>query len=96
MSKKVEYTQNLQSLMTDLGQVMDVSSERVAAYNNRGYGSGGADELMDQDIASTGLTANDVLLMVNALTEYEKFTKNQAIIVGDYQSTINRTRTDLK
>ena len=95
MSKKVEYTQNLQGLMTSLGQVMDVAAERVAAYNNRGYGSGGSDELTDADIASTGLSANDVLLMVNALTEYEKFTKNQAIIVGDYQSTINITRTDL-
>jgi len=94
MSKKNQFVNEFKTQLTLLAQVTEKTSALSAAYFQREYNSGGADVITDEDISSTGMTAADVVSQITLAQQLVNFRDNQAVLTGDYGSTMNRARTD--
>ena len=64
MSNKTRYASRAQDMAAIFSNLADDISSLQAIYFDRGYGSGGADELTDADVEALGITAADVTGMI--------------------------------
>lgn len=96
MADKNTFVQRFQDASTRLAQVANEFDDLVSVYFDRGYNSGGSDELLDADIpAGLGITAADVTAGVTLAQQLGNFLNNAAVSTGDYDVTLNKLRTDL-
>lgn len=95
MEKKVQFVQRLQEHATQLARIADVVADLNKLYFDRGYNLGGANAITDVDLAPLGLAANDVVLLITLLQQFDNFASGQAVVTGDYKGTMNRCRTDV-
>lgn len=96
MADKSTYVRKLMDAATRLSQVANEFGDLVSVYFDRGYNSGGSDELVDGDIASgLGITAVDVGNGVTLAQQLDNFLNNASVSTGDYDATLNKLRTDL-
>ena len=64
MSNKTRYASRAQDMAAIFSSLSDDISALQAIYFDRGYGSGGTDELTDADVEALGVTAADVVGMI--------------------------------
>lgn len=95
MSNKVAFAQQIQSLSKTLDATIDQTDDIVKTYFDRGFNSGGADPITDADLSSLGVTASLVASFITLSQQLANFRSNQAVLQGDYQSTLNKLRTDI-
>lgn len=51
--------------------------------------------MTDQDIAGQNITAANVAAFITLAQQLDNFLNNAAVTTGDYDSTVNKLRTDL-
>jgi hypothetical protein len=95
MASKQEYAQAAQAVTTTLAQVADKMEDMVTVYFDRGYGAGGAKEITDADLAALGITAAELAGFITVAEQVGKLLNNQEVTEGDYDSTLNKLRTDV-
>ena len=95
MSQKESFVQRLQGAATQLAQTADLFQDLFSVYFDRGYNDGGANEIGDDDIASTNLTAAQVGNLITLAEQLDHFLNNAAVAQGDYDAVLNAARTDV-
>lgn len=73
MSNKTHYARRAQDMAGIFSSLADDIGALQAIYFDRGYNSGGADELTDADVESLGVTAADVTGMITFADALESF-----------------------
>ena len=73
MANKAQYARQAQNMAASFSALSDDISALQAIYFDRGYGSGGADELTDADVEALGITAADVVGMITFAGALETF-----------------------
>lgn len=96
MADKNTYIQRLMDASTKLAQVSNDFEDLVSAFFDRGYNSGGVNEILDGDISTgLGISASDVSSAITLAQQLANFLNNAAISTGDYDVTLNKLRTDI-
>lgn len=96
MTKKTDFVVAAQEASTVLAKLAPKFQMLFEAYFDRGYNGGGANPLLEADIpAELGVTAADVAAFITLAENVGKFLNNQAAFQSDYQSTLNKVRTDI-
>ena len=73
MSNKTRYASRAQDMAAIFSNLSDDIASLQAIYFDRGYGSGGAEELTDADVEALGITAADVTGMITFAGALETF-----------------------
>lgn len=73
MSNKTHYARRAQDMAGIFSNLSDDILALQAIYFDRGYNSGGADELLDADVESLGVTSADVVGMITFAGALETF-----------------------
>ncbi len=73
MTNKTRYASRAQDMAAIFANLADDIGALQAIYFDRGYNSGGADELTDADVESLGVTAADVTGMITFAGALETF-----------------------
>ena len=73
MANKQHYARQAQQMAASFSALADDISALQAIYFDRGYNSGGADELTDADVEALGITAADVVGMITFAGALETF-----------------------
>lgn len=73
MSYKVRFSREAQEAASVFSKLSDTIAALQAVYFDRGYNSGGADELTDADVESLGIDAEAVVGMITFAGALETF-----------------------
>lgn len=92
MASKIDFANELKAVAVGLGKAMDAAPDLYQKYFDLGYNSGGASELTDEDVASLGLTAAQVVSAITLLENYNKFVSGTDPASSVYRITINQVR----
>lgn len=95
MADKSRYASTIQNKANQIASLGVELQAIYETYFDRGYNGGGANELLDADIAATGLTAANVAAFIMLAENFGKLLNNQAVFQSDYGATVNKTRTDI-
>lgn len=92
---KITFTNKLREFATMKAQTIQLAEDIHKAFFDRGFNSGGSNEILDTDILDhTGLTAADVTAGITLCEQEKNFGNNTAVVQGDYKATINLLRKD--
>jgi hypothetical protein len=95
MDKRVTFVQKVQEAVTMLAQVNDKVATLEKAYFDRAYNAKASSEITDPDIQPhTQVSVADLTSAITLLSQFKAFCNNQAVIQGDYSSTLNKVRND--
>jgi hypothetical protein len=86
------FVQRVQSNANKLADEIATAIELQAVYFDRGYDSGGANELVDADLADLFITATQLASYVTMAQQIENFRDNAAVTSADYGSTLSQVR----
>jgi hypothetical protein len=92
---KNAYISQLTIVATALVQSFDTANTLINAYFDRGYGSGGTNEILDSDLVDAGLTAANIASFITLAQQLQALRNGQAVAVGDYDATLNTLRRDI-
>jgi hypothetical protein len=95
MSRKETFVQKLQEAATQIAVAADRFEDLETIFFDRGYNSGGANQIQDEDIEATGLTAAQVGSLITFGQQLQLFLNAGAVVQGDYDVTLNAARTDI-
>lgn len=95
MAGKQEYAQVLQGAATAVAQAANIFADGETVYFDRGYNGGGGNAITDEDLAGLGITANDLAGLITFGQQLNNLLNGQATTPGDYDSTLNKLRTDM-
>lgn len=95
MARKLLFVQNVQGKIGILAKAADELKNLYDMYFDRGYNSGGANEIVDGDITATEITAADLGAAVTFIENLDKLLNNQDPANSDYDSTLNKVRSDI-
>ncbi len=95
MSRKTDFGEEAQTNSTSLAQVISALNSLAEVYFDRGYNSGGADEIVDGDLEALGITAADLASTVTLAQQLENFAAGDAVSPADYNATLNKMRVDI-
>lgn len=95
MSRKNDFGEEAQTRSTTLAQVISMLDSLVGVYFDRGYNSGGAEEIADSDLESLGITAADLVATITLAQQLQNFANGDAVAPADYSATLNKMRTDI-
>lgn len=84
----VELIRDAQTLISVIDKLADQENE----YFDNAYGSGGADEIIDSDLAIHDMTAAQFTNYITLIQQLQNFAGNAAVTTGDYASTLNSMR----
>lgn len=93
--QKTTFGQKMQAASTTLAQVADQFADLFTVYFDRGYNTGGANPIADEDVAALGITAADIAAGITLAEQIQNFLNSQAALQSDYDQTLNALRTDL-
>ena len=88
MANKKQYTDKARSLASIFANLSDDILSLQSVWFDRGYNSGGADELIDADIETTGVSAADVTGMITFAGALDTF-------LASNRGYISKMRNDL-
>lgn len=94
MASKLEFAGDMQAFSTQLAQLFRDAPDLESVYFDRGYNGGGADPIVDGDVAGLGITAAQIASGITLIQQLQNFADNAAVTTGDYGSTTNALRTD--
>ncbi len=96
MSEKIKYAKSVQDFSIAISLLIEQLPKFQSVYADRGYGSGGTDEITDVDIESLGITSAELAAFVTPFAlQLANFVTNQPVAQGDYSVTLNKLRTDI-
>lgn len=95
MSNKIVFSQKGQEVSNALAKAANDLEDFVSTFFDRGYNIGGADQIVDADIASLGIDAATLNSFVTTAQQLANFFGNAAVTQGDYDSSVNKMRTDI-
>lgn len=95
MSEKNAFTNQYRDQATAVAQARSVCEAMIKVYYNRGYNTGGSDQITDEDIAATNITAAELANMVTFSEQLVNMLDNQAVTQSNYQATLDVLRNDL-
>lgn len=95
MAIKQQYIRQMLTAVTQLNETKKQLIDFTGPYFPRGYNSGGADPIIDADVAAYGITAADFTSIITLADDVAKFFGNQAVTTGDRNAILNRVRTDI-
>lgn len=95
MATKITFAEQAQGMATSLAQLGDNLSDLESVYFDRGYNSGGADQIVDGDIVSLDITATQLGALVTLAQQLSNFLGNASVTTADYDATLNVVRTDI-
>jgi len=94
MAQKTTFINGVIGSATSFASLIDNCDYLFAIYFDRAYGSGGANEITQADLDPFGVQLADFTAMITLFENFNKFMNNQAAVQADYDSTINKVRTD--
>lgn len=94
MSTKLQFVQDMQAAATDMAKLKATMADLNSAYFDRGYNSGGANPIVDADVASLGIKASDVTNGDTLASDFLNFLGNAAVTTANRQATVDALRTD--
>lgn len=95
MDKRITFAQKVQAAITMLAQVNDTVATLEKTYFDRQYNAKASSEITDPDIhPHTQMSVDDLTTAITLLSQFKAFCNNQAVIQGDYSSTMNKVRND--
>ncbi len=92
---KDAYIQQIITTATALAQSFDNANVLINVYFDRGYNSGGANELTSADLESTNLTVGQVASAITLFQQLQALRSGGTISAGDYDATLNTLRRDV-
>lgn len=95
MATKLNFAEQAQVMATSLARLGDNLSDLESVYFDRGYNSGGANQIVDGDIVSLNITATHLAALITLAQQLENFLGNLPVTQADYDATLNALRTDI-
>ncbi len=96
MSDKITFAEEVQAFSTQFSALVEKVAVFQSVYADRFYGSGGADEILDTNIESLGITAAELASFITPFAgQLFNFMNNLTVTEGDFSVTLNRLRTDI-
>ena len=92
MANKSDFAYDIILRMRRLAEVADVGDSLAKEWSDSGFGSGGANEIVDADLTDYQISAADLTSAITLLQQFNNFTGNSAVSQGDYMSTLNKVR----
>jgi len=94
-TKKIIFAETLIRQVTLIAQAADMGNQAVDSYFDRGFNSVGADPIIDEDIASLEITADQIAAGITFFQNLSKVLNNEVATQGDYDATLNALRSDI-
>lgn len=95
MASKLTFAEQAQTSATTMSDLSDRLTDLYSVYFDRGYNSGGSNPIVDDDLASLGITAVQLGNMMTLAEQFANFLNNIAATQADYDTTLNAMRTDV-
>jgi hypothetical protein len=95
MATKLTLAGQAQASATTMAQIGEDLASLVDVYFDRGYDSGGSNPIIDDDLASLGITAAQLAALITLAQQLANFLGNSAVATADYGATLNASRTDI-
>lgn len=95
MATKLTFAGKAQDSATTMANIGDQLADLYSVYFDRGYNSGGANPITDDDLASLGMTAVQLGNLITLAEQFANFLGNAAVAQDDYDVTLNAIRTDI-
>jgi hypothetical protein len=92
---KSTYIMQVLGTATALAQALSTADSLVSAYFDRGYGSGGANEIVDSDLATAGISPAQLASAITLFQQLQTLRNGGAVATADYDATLNVLRRDL-
>lgn len=92
---KQVFIQQLITIITALSQTFDTANSLISVYFDRGYGSGGPNELTADDLAAVGLTPASCASAITLFQQLQALRSGGAVAPADYDATLNQLRRDI-
>jgi hypothetical protein len=92
---KDAFIRQITTTATALAQSFDVSAALINIYFDRGYGSGGANELVAGELEAAGITPGQVASFITLAQQLQALRNGQATAPADYDATLNTLRRDI-
>lgn len=92
MNEKLSYAIGIRRLTTKLMEDAEDLMVLYDIYFDRGYNSGGANEIVDGDIIESGITASAIADVITAVAQLSNYMDNASVTTGDYSASYNKTR----
>ena len=92
---KEMYVQRLLAVSTALAQALSEAQSLTDTYFDRGYGSGGANELTTDDLVVSGLAPGHIAAGITLFQQLQALRSGLATTPADYDATLNQLRRDL-
>lgn len=95
MANKIEFAKKVQAVNTTIAQLFLDTKDLDSVYFSEGFDGAGSDPIIDADITSLGITAVELAAGDTLFQQIQNLRNNNAVVTGDYQSTVNALRADL-
>lgn len=95
MYDKVQFIHSIKEVSTRLGQAADALETLAEIYTDRGYQSGGANEITADDIANADFNLSLLADAVTLFGQMQTFLSGGSPTPANYKRLINRLRTDM-
>lgn len=92
---KGAYLQQFTTTITAIAQSLATAETLINTYFDRGYGQGGANEIVSDDLESYGLTPAAIASGISLFQQLQAFRSGGAVSSADYDATMNLLRRDL-
>jgi hypothetical protein len=93
--QKTIYVQQITNVSTALALAFDNANSLVNAYFDRSYNSGGANEIVTDDLAGTEITVGQITAFITLAQQLQLLRNNSAVATADYDATLNALRRDI-
>lgn len=92
MANKEDFANRLRSASSRFMQDAEDLAALYATYFDRGYNSGGSDEIVDGDVIEAETTAADIAAGITASEQLANYLNAGAVTSADYSASWNRLR----
>jgi len=92
-NQKIDFITSVRALATNLQAQKANSDYLYEVYFDRGYNSGGADEIVAGDLVGTefeGMPISVLTDVITAINQYKNYFDNSAVTTGDYGSSYRK------
>ncbi len=95
MSKKIDFADKVIKLCTAIIEAHVKGYDMRDIFNDREYNPGGVNAIIDNDISSLEIKAEDVTKAMQFFENFQKMLDGQQVTVADYRVTLNKMRIDI-